>query len=101
MTRKVGFSKQIADNLVALQQEAKLRGKGEAFRRALIEIWDALRQRPLPPDDSDSAFGEIQYRTKHMPRHSICIAAKRPLVVHFSVSEDATDITGEPITSVT
>jgi hypothetical protein len=101
MTRKVGFSKKIADELAALKSRAEQSGMGGEFRHALIAIWNALRERPLPPDESETVFGEIRYHTKHPPRHSICVGAMRPLAVQFAVSEETKTHTGELIVAVT
>jgi hypothetical protein len=101
MARKVGLSKITADEIVALQQQAEQRGLRSSFRRSWIAMWDALHQRPLPPDESATVFGEIRFRTKNPPRHAVCIGSVRPLAVQFAVSEETTNIAGEPVTAVT
>ena len=103
MTRKVSVSRKLADNLVALRYQAAQQGLADSFRSAWIKIWKALHQRPLPPDESENVFGEIQYRSKRPPRYAFCIACVRPLSVEFAVCEEKVMVAGqlvEPILMV-
>lgn len=87
MKRKVFLSKNIADKLLVLQEQARLRGERALFRKAWILMWRALHERPLPPSESAQVFGEIRYWTKYAPRFAICVGCQRPLVLHFAVPE--------------
>lgn len=101
MAWKVSISKNAIDLIAALQEDAERLGLRTEFRRALIEIWDALHHRPLPPNESDAVFGEVRYKTKHIPYHFVCIGAKRPLAVQFAVSDETTDLARKPMVGVT
>jgi len=68
---------------------------------AWVKIRQALNARPLPPDESDTVFGEQLYTTPHHPRHRICIAAVQPLTIYFSVYYDVVKETNETLTLVT
>ena len=100
MTRKVDLSKKTGDEITELRQQAKLRGEEASFRHAWIAIWKALHERPLPPDESDAVFGEIRYHAKHAPRHVVCEACVRPLLVRFAVFEDEILLGDQPVTLV-
>ena len=101
MKRKVALSKATADEIVELQTRAESRGDKRAFRRAWIKIWKALNERPLPPDDHFSLFGELRYRTRHSPHHFVCIGSIRPLAVRFAVCEEPIIVDGESVQVVT
>ena len=88
MARKVAISQKVAEELVELQRQAEQHGMRAAFRQAWITIWKALHERPLPPEESEVVFGEILYRTKHPPIHSVNLCSVRPLTVKFSVCEE-------------
>src|SRR5438876_6622343 len=101
MARKVDVSKKAADDVIALHGDAVKRGLGPSFRRAWITIWNALAQRPLPPDETAEVFGELLYWTKNAPKHAVCIASIAPLSVRFAVSEEEVMIAGTMATAVT
>jgi hypothetical protein len=84
--RKVAYSLAVAEELKKLHQLALKRGQGQAFAKALTEIFTSLRTRPLPPDESPNVFGELRYRLKHLGLFK-CVATVRPLVVQFGVAE--------------
>ena len=101
MRRKVSLSLKTANEIMALREEATSRGLRKQFRHAWAIIWDALNHRPLPTEDSDTAFGEIRYHTKFSPRHAVCIGGEAPLAVRFAVCEEETLEAGEPVILVT
>jgi hypothetical protein len=100
MTRKVSVSRKLADQLVALKNQAAQQGMADSFRAAWIKIWKALHQRPLPPDESAHVFGEIRYRSKKPPRYAFCIACVRPLSVEFAVCEEKAIVAGQLVEPV-
>jgi hypothetical protein len=101
MARKVSLSQNLAYQLLELRRRAREIGLGDDFRMAWDKIWQCLNTRPLPPDESDEVFGEIQFTTPHEPRHRICIAAIRPLAIHFAVYYDISQASSEPQVFVT
>lgn len=96
MKRKVVVAKKLAEHLLALKAEANQSGRGLAFRQAWATLWDALQDRPLPPDDNATVFGEPLFRTKHAPVHLICLGCARPLAAQFATCEAMVVVAGVP-----
>ena len=100
MTRKVVITKSIAEQLAALHRRAEQAGSGASFRRAWRIVWNALNEKPLPPDESDDVFGEPLYRTKNPPYLLLNVGCSRPLAIKCAVCEEEVTIAGATIKPV-
>jgi len=100
MTRKVVIAKKLAEHVLDLKRKAKESGRQAAFRQAWATIWNALHERPLPPEEADAVFGEPLYRTRHSPVHLVCLGCARPLAAHFATCDVTVLVAGQPTSPV-
>lgn len=91
LPRGVVYSEAIRNRLKSLADEAKQKGKLNAFRQALMDVQKNLESRLLPPTDDPTVFGEPCFRLHNLDM-LVCLAVIPPIAMRFAVTLHAQSI---------